>query len=113
MRRAPALAGRLQPSKVAVKGWCWAARDGHHCAGCGNALLSTPGGGGQELPLFELLRGGRRVDTLSGPQATALRDKVVKHRVAPEEDGTATVKKKKKGKQAKTERQACGYTGSR
>ena len=43
----------------------------------------------------------------------ALRDKVVKHRAAAEEDGSSQGKKKKKGKQAKNERQACGYTGGR
>ena len=75
----------------------------------GNA---NKGGGGGELPFFELMRKGKQVDTVSGPQATLLRDKVVKHRAAAEEDGGAQgKKKKKKGKQAKTERQACGYTG--
>jgi hypothetical protein len=79
----------------------------------GRKAKSHKGGGGGELPHFELLRGGRRVDTLSGPQATALRDKIVKHRAAAEEDGGSQGKKKKKGKQAKSERQACGYTGGR
>merc|ERR1719231_1853978 len=69
---------------------------------------SHKGGGGNELPFFELLRGGKRVDSLNGPQATALRDKVARHRAASEDD---LAKKKKKGKQAKAERQACGYTG--
>ena len=78
----------------------------------GRKAKSHKGGGGQELPLFELLRGGKRFDTVSGPQATALRDKVIKHRAAAEED-SGTAKKKKKGKQAKSERQACGYTGGR
>ena len=67
----------------------------------------------QELPLFELLREGKRVDKLSGPHATALRDKVAKHRVVADEDVSGVSKKKKKGKQAKNERQACGYTGGR
>ena len=106
----PALATRvgLEPPEAADDG-----SDKPSISQLGRKAKSHKGGGGAELPFFELLRGGRRVDTLSGPQATALRDKVVKHRAAAEEDGSSQGKKKKKGKQAKNERQACGYTGGR
>ena len=49
------------------------------------------------------------MDELAGAKATALRDKVLLHREPKEEDAG----KKKKKKQPKTERQACGYTGGR
>ena len=107
----PALAARagMQPPEAVEEG----GDDKPSISQLGRKAKSHKGGGGAELPFFELLRGGRRVDTLSGPQATALRDKVVKHRAAAEEDGSSQGKKKKKGKQAKNERQACGYTGGR
>lgn len=107
----PALAARagMEPREAAEEG----DEDKPSISQLGRKAKSHKGGGGGELPHFELLRGGRRVDTLSGPQATALRDKIVKHRAAAEEDGGSQGKKKKKGKQAKSERQACGYTGGR
>ena len=103
----PKLATRvgLEPPEVADDG-----SDKPSISQLGRKAKSHKGGGGNELPFFELLRGGKRVDSLNGPQATALRDKVARHRAASEDD---LAKKKKKGKQAKSERQACGYTGGR
>lgn len=65
-----------------------------------------------KLPVVEFLKNGKRVDRLEsdyrGAQQTAIRDKVVQLRV--EDDAS---KKKKKGRQAKVEKVAKGYTVGR
>tara|TARA_B110001452_G_scaffold214724_1_gene185695 strand:- start:1087 stop:2358 length:1272 start_codon:yes stop_codon:yes gene_type:complete len=64
------------------------------------------------LPVVEFLKNGKRVDRLEsdyrGAQQTAIRDKVMQLRI--EDDAS---KKKKKGRQAKVEKVAKGYTVGR